>query len=142
MKSGYGLDPESEIRLLKVARQLGKWEAVRIVPTLLALHALPADQRDRRAHYITDVVDKLIPEVAKQKLATAVDAFCDSIAFTSDEVDRLFKAAADYGLRVRLHAEQLSNQHGAALAAEHRALSADHLEYLDDDGAREGPKPD
>ena len=137
VKSGYGLDPESEIRLLKLARQLGEGEAVRIVPTLLALHALPADQRDRRAHYITEVVDKLIPEVAKQKLATAVDAFCDSIAFTSDEVDRLFKAAAENGLRVRLHAEQLSNQHGAALAAEHRALSADHLEYLDENGAKE-----
>ena len=136
VKSGYGLDPKSEIRLLKAARQLGESEAVRIVPTLLALHALPADQRDRRAHYVGEIIDKLVPQVAKARLATSVDAFCETIAFTSEEVDRLFKAAAEHGLRVRLHAEQLSNQHGAALAAEHRALSADHLEHLDDAGAR------
>jgi imidazolonepropionase len=136
VKSGYGLDPKSEIRLLEIARQLGESEAVRIVPTLLALHALPPDQRDRRAHYVGEIIDKLVPEVAKQRLATSVDAFCETIAFTPDEVERLFKAAAEHGLRVRLHAEQLSNQHGAALAAEHRALSADHLEYLDDAGAK------
>jgi imidazolonepropionase len=136
VKSGYGLDPKNEIRLLKIAKQLGEREVVRIVPTLLALHALPADQRDRRAHYISEIVDKLIPQVAKDRLATTVDAFCETIAFTPDEVERVFKAAAQNGLRVRLHAEQLSNQHGAALAAEHRALSADHLEHLDDDGAK------
>ena len=136
VKSGYGLDPKNELRLLKIARRLGDDEAVRIVPTLLALHALPADQRDRRAHYVNEMIGKLIPEAAQGKLATSVDAFCETIAFTPDEVDRLFKAASEHGLRVRLHAEQLSNQHGAALAAEHRALSADHLEYLDEDGAR------
>ena len=108
--------------MLGIAQQLGEGEAVRIVPTLLALHALPADQRDRRAHYVGEIVDKLIPEAAKQGLATSVDAFCDTIAFTPDEVERLFKAAAHHGLRVRLHAEQLSNQNGAALAAQYRAL--------------------
>jgi imidazolonepropionase len=137
VKSGYGLDPKSEIRLLKIINQLGDGDAVRIVPTLLALHALPADQSDRRAHYVTEIVDKLIPQVAKAKLATSVDAFCETIAFTPQEVERLFKAAAEHGLRVRLHAEQLSNQNGAALAAEHCALSADHLEYLDEEGAKE-----
>jgi imidazolonepropionase len=136
VKSGYGLDLPSELRLLKIARQLGEGEAVRIVPTLLALHALPAAQHDRRAHYVGEIVDKLLPEVARARLATSVDAFCEVIAFTPDEVDRLFKAAAEQGLRVRLHAEQLTNQHGAALAAEHRALSADHLEHLDEAGAR------
>src|SRR5689334_10523697 len=136
IKSGYGLDTKSELRLVKIAAELGDGEAVRVVPTLLALHALPADQRDRRAHYVSEMIGKLIPEVAKGKLATSVDAFCETIAFTPDEVDRLFKAASEHGLRVRLHAEQLSNQHGAALAAEHRALSADHLEYLDEDGAK------
>ena len=136
IKSGYGLDPNSEMRLLKLANALGEGEAVRIVPTLLALHALPADQRDRRAHYVTEIVDKLIPQVAKAKLATSVDAFCDTIAFTPEEVERLFKAAAHHGLRVRLHAEQLSNQKGAALAAQYRALSADHLEHLDEAGAK------
>ena len=125
VKSGYGLDPKSEVRLLKIAKQLGENQAVRIVPTLLALHAIPADQQDRRAHYVGEMVDKLVPEVARSKLATSVDAFCDTIAFTPEEVERLFKAA-----------EQLSNQHGAALAAQYRALSADHLEHLDEAGAK------
>jgi imidazolonepropionase len=136
IKTGYGLSPKAEMRLLKLASQLGEGEAIRIVPTLLALHALPAGERDRRAHYVTEIVDKLIPLAAKSGLATSVDAFCDTIAFTPEEVERLFKAAAHHGLRVRLHAEQLSNQRGAALAAQYRALSADHLEHLDEAGAK------
>jgi imidazolonepropionase len=136
VKSGYGLDPESELRLLRIAKHLGEGQAVRIVPTLLALHAIPPDQRDRRAHYVGEIVDKLIPEAAKQGIATSVDAFCDTIAFTPEETERLFKAAAHHGLRVRLHAEQLSNQKGAALAAKYHALSADHLEHLDEAGAK------
>ena len=136
IKSGYGLDSKSELRLLKIANELGESDAVRIVPTLLALHAIPKDQADRRAHYIGEIVDKLIPAAAKQGIATSVDAFCDTIAFTPQEVERLFKAAAHHGLRVRLHAEQLSNQQGAALAAQYRALSADHLEHLDEAGAK------
>lgn len=136
VKSGYGLDTASELRLLRIARQLGDGEPVRIVPTLLALHALPADQRDRRAHYVTEIVDKLIPEAAAQGIATSVDAFCDTIAFTPDEVERVFKAAVHHGLGVRLHAEQLSNQQGAALASRYHALSADHLEHLDEAGAK------
>jgi imidazolonepropionase len=135
VKSGYGLDPKSELRLLKIARQLGEGEAVRVVPTLLALHALPADQRDRRAHYVTEIIEKLVPASVKAGVA-GVDAYCDTIGFTPDEVERLFKAAAQHGLRVKLHAEQLSNQHGAALAAQYRALSADHLEHLDEAGAK------
>ncbi|GAA4710897.1 imidazolonepropionase [Sphingomonas lutea] len=136
IKSGYGLDPKSELRLLRIAKQLGEDEAVRIVPTLLALHAIPADQRDRRAHYVSEMIDQLIPAVAREKLAISVDAFCEGIAFTPAEVDRLFKAAAAHGLSVKLHAEQLSNQKGAALAAQYRALSADHLEHLDEAGAK------
>jgi imidazolonepropionase len=136
IKSGYGLDPKSELRLLMLIGELGEGEAVRVVPTLLALHALPADQEDRRAHYVGEIVDKLIPAAAKDKLTTSVDAYCDTIAFTPQEVERLFKAAAHHGLRVKLHAEQLSNQHGAALAAQYRALSADHLEHLDEAGAK------
>ena len=136
VKSGYGLDTTSELRLLKIIGQIGQGEAVRIVPTLLALHALPADQRDRRAHYVTEIVDKLIPAAAKQGTATTVDAFCETIAFTPEEVERVFKAAAHHGLRVRLHAEQLSNCQGAALAAKYHALSADHLEHLDEAGAK------
>ncbi len=136
VKSGYGLSPDSELRLLKIAQRLGEDAAVRIVPTLLALHALPADAKDRRAHYIGEMVDKLIPAVAKAGLATSVDAFCEGIAFTPQEVERLFKAAAAHGLAVRLHAEQLSNQKGATLAAKYHALSADHLEHLDEAGAK------
>ena len=136
VKTGYGLDPKSELRLLKIIGELGHGETARIVSTLLALHALPSDQKDRRAHYVSEIVDKLIPAAAKQGIATSVDAFCDTIAFSPEEVERLFKAAAHHGLPVRLHAEQLSNQRGAALAAQYRAFSADHLEHLDDAGAR------
>ena len=135
IKSGYGLDRRASCGCSGSRTSSAEGETVRVVPTLLALHALPADQRDRRAHYVSEIVDRLIPAAAKQGLATSVDAFCETIAFTPDEVERLFKAAAHHGLRVRLHAEQLSNQHGAALAAQYRALSADHLEHLDEAGS-------
>ena len=136
IKSGYGLDVESELRMLRCAKALAASEAVRVVPTLLALHALPADWKERRIGYVSMIVDELIPAAADAGLADAVDAFCEGIAFTPEEVERVFKAAEEHGLRVKLHAEQLSNQHGAALAAEHCALSADHLEHLDEAGAR------
>jgi imidazolonepropionase len=136
IKSGYGLDVEGELRLLRCARALAASEAVRIIPTLLALHAIPADWTDRRIGYVSMIVDELIPAAADAGLTQAVDAFCEGIAFTTDEVERLFKAAAAYGLRIKLHAEQLSNQNGAALAAKYRALSADHLEHLDEAGAK------
>ena len=134
IKSGYGFDTASELRLLETAKKLGGQEAVRIVPTLLALHALPVGA-DREA-FIKEATDRLIPEVARRKLATSVDAFCETIAFAPAEVERAFTAARAHGLGVRLHAEQLSNQHGAALAASYKALSADHLEHLDALGAR------
>ena len=134
IKSGYGLDPKSEIRLLKIVRALGEDETVRIVPTLLALHALPPGSRDRRAHYVGEMVDKLLPTVARDKLASSVDAYCDTIAFTLAETERLFSAASELGLPVRLHAEQLSNRGGAKMAARYGALSADHLEHIDEAG--------
>lgn len=134
IKSGYGLDPASEIRLLNTARALGQQEAVRIVPTLLALHAVPPAFTDRREEYVDLVVDELIPAVARLQLATSVDAFCEGVGFTLAETERLFQAAARHGLRVRLHAEQLSNRGGARLAARFGALSADHLEHLDEAG--------
>ncbi len=135
VKTGYGLDVDSELRLLGLAAELGEGQGVRIVPTLLALHAIPADQKDRRAHYLGEIIDKLLPAAVKTGATRIVDAYCDTIAFTPQEVERVFKAAAAHGLRVRLHAEQLSNQQGAALAAQYRALSADHLEHLDEEGA-------
>jgi imidazolonepropionase len=136
VKSGYGLDTASEMRLLNAARALGKSEKVRVVGTLLALHALPPEFADRRADYVTMVVDEMLPAIAKAGLATSVDAYCDTIAFTPGEVERLFRAAGEHGLRIKLHAEQLSNQSGAGLAAQYRALSADHLEHLDEAGAQ------
>ena len=134
VKSGYGLDPASEIRLLNTARALGSQEAVRIVPTLLALHALPPEFAARRDEYVDQVIDELVPAVARLQLATAVDGFCEGIGFTLAETERLFEAAARHGLRVKLHAEQLSNSGGARLAAKYDALSADHLEHIDEDG--------
>lgn len=134
VKSGYGLDTDSEVKLLEAARRLDAEEAVRIVPTLLAAHALPAGAE--REAFVATIVNEMIPRVAKAKLATSVDAFCETIAFTPAEVERVFTAARAHGLPVRLHAEQLSNQKGAALAARFKALSADHLEHLDAAGAK------
>ena len=136
IKSGYALDVEGELRMLRTAAALTASEAVRIVPTLLALHALPPEYKDRREDYVAMVAGELIPRAAREKLATSVDAFCEDIAFTTEEVERVFTAAQANGLPVRLHAEQLSNQNGAALAARHKALSADHLEHLDEPGAK------
>ena len=138
IKSGYGLDTASEIRLLNTARALGRDEAVRIVPTLLAAHALPPEAKEgpAREAYVRMIAEDMIPAVAKLGLATSVDAFCETIAFTPQEVERVFTAALAHGLPVRLHAEQLSNQNGAALAARFKALSADHLEHLDAAGAK------
>jgi imidazolonepropionase len=136
IKSGYALDVEGELRMLRAASALAASEAVRIVPTLLALHALPPEYKDRREEYVAMVAEELIPRAARENLAASVDAFCEGIAFSTQEVERVFTAAQANGLAVRLHAEQLSNQNGAALAAKHKALSADHLEHLDDAGAK------
>ena len=136
VKSGYALDLEGELRLLRCAAALAASEAVRIVPTLLALHALPPEWKDRRDDYVAMVAGQMIPAVARAGLAEAVDVYCDTIAFSPQEVEQVFASAARHGLRVKIHAEQLSNQRGAELAASHRALSADHLEYLDEPGAK------
>ena len=132
IKSGYGLDTPSEMRLLNAARALGKSEPVRVVATLLALHALPKG-KDREA-FVTEAVEQMIPAVAKAGLATSVDAYCEGIGFLPHEVERLFEAAANHGLAVKLHAEQLSNRGGAKMAARYEALSADHLEHIDEEG--------
>jgi imidazolonepropionase len=134
IKSGYGLDLETEIKMLEAAGQLAASEHIRIKRTFLGLHALPPEFKDDRAAYVQLVADVMIPAIASAGLADAVDAFCENIGFTAEEVDYVFSAARENGLEVKLHAEQLSNQHGAALAARYKALSADHLEYLDDAG--------
>jgi imidazolonepropionase len=134
IKSGYGLDVPSEMKMLEAAKVLGESEAVRVVPTLLALHALPPEHEESRDEFVRLAVEEMIPAVADAGLAEAVDAFCEGIGFTADEVRALFESADEHGLRVKLHAEQLSNLHGAALAAEYGALSADHLEHADEAG--------
>ena len=134
VKSGYGLDVESELKMLQAARIVGQRLDVEIVPTLLALHALPAEFSDDRAGYVDRVVRELIPAVAAAGLARAVDVFCERIAFTRDECARVLGTARDHGLAVKVHADQLSDLGGAALAAEFGALSADHLEYTSPEG--------
>ena len=130
IKSGYGLDTASEMRMLNVARSLGESEPVRMVPTLLALHALPPGLE--RGEFVRQAVEETLPAVARAGLAGAVDAFAEGIGFTVEEVRELFVAASKLELRVKLHAEQLSNLNGAAMAAEFGALSADHLEHADE----------
>ncbi len=136
IKSGYGLDIETEIKMLEAAQALAGSETVRVERTLLALHALPPEFRDRREEFVRLATDSLLPRVAGRGLASAVDAFCEGIGFTPEEVRLFFEAACELGLRVKLHAEQLSNLGGAALAARFEALSADHLEHVDEAGVR------
>jgi len=130
IKSGYGLDLETELRMLRVARALGQARRVRVVATCLAAHAVPEEFEGRADDYIALVCDTILPAMAAEGLVDAVDGFCEGIAFSPDQIARVFAAARRLGLPVRLHAEQLSDLGGAALAAQHGALSADHLEYL------------
>lgn len=131
IKSGYGLDLDAERKQLRVARRLGQAHGVSVHTTFLGAHALPPEYAGRADAYIDLVCDTMLPALVEEGLVDAVDAFCESIGFTPAQTARVFDAAARFGLPVKLHAEQLSNQGGAALAAQHRALSADHLEHLD-----------
>ena len=133
IKSGYGLDRENETKQLRAARRLGHERDVDVVTTFLGAHALPPEATDKDK-FIDGVIAMILP-LAQEKLADAVDAFCEDIAFSPAQTARVFAAARAAGLPVKLHADQLSNLHGARLAAEHGALSADHLEYTDEDGA-------
>jgi imidazolonepropionase len=128
IKSGYGLDLEQESKMLRVARRLGEEYPVTVRTTFLGAHALPPEYKDDQPGYVEAVV-AMLPEVARDGLADAVDAFCEGIAFTPQECARVFEAAQALGLPVKLHADQLSDLEGAALAARFKALSADHLEY-------------
>jgi imidazolonepropionase len=136
IKSGYGLSETDEIKMLRAARALGAARPVNIVTTFLGAHAVPKEFADDPDGYIDLVCERMIPTVADAGLADAVDAFCEGIGFTPDQVRRVFEAARMHGLPVKLHAEQLSNLHGAALAASFGALSADHLEHLDQVGVQ------
>ncbi|MDH3811536.1 MAG: imidazolonepropionase [Gammaproteobacteria bacterium] len=129
IKSGYGLSIESELKMLSVARQLGDATPVTIRTTLLAAHTVPPEFQGNADDYIDLICDELLPEVVAGRLADAVDAYCESIAFSADQIAKLFERSTELGLPVKLHADQLSDGGGAALAARHNALSADHLEY-------------
>ena len=134
IKSGYGLDLDSELKCLRVARRVGATLGIDVRTTLLAAHAVPPEFKGRADEYVDLVVSTIIPAAARERLADAVDAFCENIGFTPAQTRRVFEAAHAHGLPVKLHAEQLSNQGGAALAAGFNALSADHLEHLDQAG--------
>ena len=134
IKSGYGLTGDSELKMLRAARALAGRRHINISTTFLGAHALPPEFDGNRSGYL-DLVCDLIPHLAAQGLADAVDGFCEGIAFSREEIIRVFTAAQASGLRVKLHADQLSNLEGAALAAQFNALSADHLEYTSEAGA-------
>ncbi len=134
IKSGYGLDVPTELKMLEVARRLGDLPGPTVVTTLLAAHTVPAEYADRADDYIDLVCKELLPEVAARGLADAVDAYCESIAFSAPQVAKLFRKAGELGLPVRLHADQLTDGGGAELAAHFNALSADHLEYTSEAG--------
>lgn len=134
IKSGYGLEQQAELKQLAVARRLGSERPVRVRTTFLGAHAVPPEFAGRSSEYADLVAGPMLDAVAAERLADAVDIFCEGIAFSPEETERVFAAAKAKGLPVKIHAEQLSNLGGAKLAAEHGALSADHLEYLDEAG--------
>jgi imidazolonepropionase len=134
IKSGYGLELDAERRMLRVARRIGRELGVTVRTSFLGLHALPPEYRERRDDYVALVCDTMLPALAGEGLVDAVDAFCEGIGFSHAETRRLFERARQLGLPVKLHAEQLSDLGGAALVASFDGLSADHLEYLGDDG--------
>ena len=134
IKSGYGLDLDSEMRMLRAARRVGADRHVNVATTFLGAHALPPEYADNSDGYIDLICTEWLPKIASEGLADAVDAFCEGIGFSRAQTEKVFQAAKQLGLPVKLHAEQLSNLYGTALAAEYGALSADHLEYLDDSG--------
>ncbi len=136
IKSGYGLDIATELKMLGVARNLGEASVVSVQTSLLAAHAVPPEYAGRPDAWIDVVIDELLPDVVENNLADAVDGYCEHIAFDAPQIAKLFRAADAAGLRVKLHADQLSDMGGAELAAHFKALSADHLEYSNETGIR------
>ncbi|MEM7214396.1 MAG: imidazolonepropionase [Pseudomonadota bacterium] len=134
VKSGYGLDVETEIKMLRVARSISRHREIEVVTSFLGAHAIPHSHKDRRQEYLNEVCIPALEAAHSEGLVDAVDGFCEGIAFSTDEIRIVFEKAQVLGLPVKLHAEQLSNLGGAKLASEYNALSADHLEYLDAEG--------
>ena len=135
IKSGYGLDLANERKMLRVVRRLGEALPVSVRATCLAAHALPPEYKDRADDYIEHICSQMLPALAVEGLVDAVDAFCEYLAFSPEQVERVFKVAQQLGLPVKLHAEQLSSLHGSSLAARYHALSADHLEFMTEEDA-------
>lgn len=136
VKSGYGLTLHDELKLLRVGRALEKHLPIRVHTTFLGAHALPPEYAGRQDAYVTALIEDMLPRVAEEKLADSVDAFCESIAFSPQEVERIFEAATKLNLPVRIHADQMSDSNSCALAARFRALSADHVEYANETGVK------
>ena len=136
IKSGYGLDVDTELRMLRAARRIGRERPVTVRTSFLGAHAVPAEYRGRADDYIDTVCIPALRAAHAEGLVDAVDGFCEGIAFSPDQIERVFRVARELALPVKLHAEQLSNLGGAALAARYVALSADHLEYLDEAGVK------
>ncbi|EKO3782923.1 imidazolonepropionase [Vibrio harveyi] len=134
VKSGYGLTLDDEIKMLRAAKALEHERKVKITTTLLAAHALPPEYKDCADDYIQHICDDIIPLVAQENLTTSVDVFCESIGFNLEQTERVFQSATQHGLRVKGHTEQLSMLGGTALTAQYNGLSADHIEYLDEQG--------
>jgi imidazolonepropionase len=132
VKSGYGLDLASELKMLRVAKRLGEQLGIDVVKTFLGAHALPPEFASRQDDYVRHVCDDMLPAVAQERLAEAADVFCERIAFTREQTERVFERARSLGLGLRLHADQLSDGSGGEIAARYNALSADHLEYASD----------
>ncbi|MFA0996341.1 MULTISPECIES: imidazolonepropionase [Pseudomonas syringae group] len=135
MKSGYGLDLENERKILRVIRRLGNTQPVTVRATCLAAHALPPEYADRADDFINHICNEMLPALAAEGLVDAVDAFCEYLAFSPEQVERVFITAGQLALPVKLHAEQLSSLGGSSLAARYKALSADHLEFMTEDDA-------
>ena len=136
IKSGYGLDRQTELKMLRIARRIGREAGVRVRTSYLGLHAVPPEYRDDRAAYVDLAIDDILPAAHAEGLVDAVDAYCEPIAFSGAEVARLFERARSLGLPVKLHADQLSDGGGGALAARYGALSADHIEHTTEAGVR------
>lgn len=134
VKSGYGLTLEAELKMLRAARRLSSLRPIRVTTTHLAAHAIPPEYKDRATAYIAEVAIPSLRAAHNEGLVDAVDAFCEGIAFSPEELEPLFQEAARLGLPVKLHAEQLSDLKGAVFAARHKALSCDHVEYIGPDG--------
>jgi len=134
IKSGYGLTVHDELKMLRVARKLGRLRKVRVITTLLAAHTVPPEYKNNADNYVDLICGEIIPLVAQENLADAVDVFCETIAFSVEQCEKIFQCARQHNLPIKAHAEQLSNLGGAQLAAKYDALSVDHIEYLDEAG--------